>query len=425
MTSRITATYRDTHGNPLRGRWEINLSDRLSNLSDDKIYPAGRIASGHLGIAPDAPSMDVTVPSTDDPRIAQRGWHLVIRTSFTCDRDDEEYRITEIPTGVTLDLSDFVPVEIDDPLGSGVIIKGPPGPKGEQGPQGDQGDQGPQGETGDRGPQGLKGDTGDTGAQGEQGPQGDQGPPGPKGDTGDQGPQGLKGETGDQGPAGRDVTSITADAGELTATITYSDGSTASLNLPPGPQGDQGPQGDKGDQGPQGPQGDQGDPGPQGDQGPQGDTGDQGPQGVGVTSIVADPGGLTATITYTDDTTDTITLPVGPKGDPGDQGPQGPQGDPGPQGVGVENVHSYITPLGETVMTVILDSGQTVGNVVLPPGPQGPPGADGADATLPEGLATEAWTLLTIREHTPPIRVVTEYPDPREPGTLYILVEEE
>lgn len=59
--------------------------------------------------------------------------------------------------------------------------------------------------------------------------------------------------------------------------------------------------------GPPGPKGDQGDPGPKGDQG---DTGDVGPAGRGIASITGEA--ELATVTYSDDTTSTLTLPAGP-----------------------------------------------------------------------------------------------------------------
>ena len=113
-----------------------------------------------------------------------------------------------------------------------------------RGLQGPQGDQGPSGAKGLQGDKGEKGDKGDRGPQGLQGPRGEQGPTGPQGPKGD---KGDKGDPGEQGPIG-----------------------------PQGPKGDKGDKGDPGLQGPEGPQGIQG---IQGEQGPKGDKGDQGNDG--------------------------------------------------------------------------------------------------------------------------------------------------
>ena len=71
--------------------------------------------------------------------------------------------------------------------------------KGLQGPQGDQGPSGAKGLQGDKG---EKGDKGDRGPQGLQGPRGEQGPTGAQGPKGDKGDKGIQGEQGPEGPQG-------------------------------------------------------------------------------------------------------------------------------------------------------------------------------------------------------------------------------
>ncbi len=151
--------------------------------------------------------------------------------------------------------------------GSGELLTGPTGPKGDTGdtgPKGDTGPTGPQGETGPKGDIGPKGETGatglkgDTGATGAVGPKGDTGPQGIKGDSGATGSKGDRGDTGPQGIAG-----------------------TA------GAKGDTGLQGIQGTKGDTGATGAKGDTGLQGIQGVKGDTGATGPKGD--TGAAADP----------------------------------------------------------------------------------------------------------------------------------------
>ena len=152
-----------------------------------------------------------------------------------------------------------------------------------------------------------RGDVGVTGAQGEQGVQGVQGI------------QGIQGETGLQGMQG--------DIGSSAYQVAVANGFVGTevewlLSL----IGDQGIQGEVGPQGIQGVQGLTGDTGPQGIQGIQGDTGDQGIQGItgdtgnGIDNITRTSGTGTAgttdvyTITYTDATTDTLSVYNGADG---------------------------------------------------------------------------------------------------------------
>lgn len=109
-----------------------------------------------------------------------------------------------------------------------------------------------------------------------------------------------------------------------TYTMTFSDGSTATIDVTNGKKGDIGPAGPKGDIGPQGlqgPQGEKGDTGATGAVGPKGDKGD-----IGETGPKGDA------FTYADFTAEQLAALKGEKGDKGDTGATGPQGPQGVQG---------------------------------------------------------------------------------------------
>ena len=164
--------------------------------------------------------------------------------------------------------------------------------------------------------------------------------------------------TGADGADGVGVESITDEDADGVATVTLSDGSTSSLPLPRGPEGERGPQGESGPQGergqagpagvqgetgPAGPRGEtgetgprgvQGEPGPRGETGPAGPVGPAGPQGPqGETG----PAGADSTVPGP-------TGPQGPAGATGPQGPTGPAGPAGPQGAPgvVSSASSYV-----------------------------------------------------------------------------------
>ena len=204
---------------------------------------------------------------------------------------------------------------------------------GPQGPVGPRGATGEQGERGIQGPQGVQGIQGIAGPQGNQGPQGAQGVQGPKGDKGDAGAGfkvvGTLSNVNQLPTPSAEIQNeaylVTIDGayhlyiitGEAPNLLWTDCGRIEGIQGPQGPQGIQGPQGPKGDTGDTGPKGDQGIQGPQGQQGIQGATGN------GIYSITLDNGTAVSggtqyvmTITYTDNTTSTLTFiaPVGPTG---------------------------------------------------------------------------------------------------------------
>ena len=129
-----------------------------------------------------------------------------------------------------------------------------------------------------------------------------------KGEQGEQGPVGPEGPQGEQGETGISIVSFTPKSETSTTliyTVTFSDGTTQDVAIPKGAKGDTGATGP---------------------QGPQGDT------GVSITGLVKTGETDTDTlynVTFSNGTTQQVSIPKGEKGDTGSQGPAGPQG---PQG---------------------------------------------------------------------------------------------
>ena len=170
-------------------------------------------------------------------------------------------------------------------------------------------------------------------------------------------PVGPRGLTGATGAAGRGITSVTA-AG-ATATVTYTDNATGTFTLPVGPRGATGATGA---------------------------AGADGSDGRGITMVTAV--GATATVTYTDSTTGTFTLPAGPQGATGNTGltgMTGATGGIGPTGVAGRGITS-VTAAGTTATVTYTDA--STGTFSLPLGPQGATGNTGpTGATGPTGPA--------------------------------------
>ena len=402
MATIITANWL-TNDQPARGYFDIDLSERLVDRQNDRIYPRGRFASGPLKVNP---SLHVTVPSTDDPLFSHTDFGVWVTVHFDDKRLDERYFLNALPSDATLDLSDYEPVRYQ-PDGTGVVV-GADG-RGIAGITVEQADgvthlviTYDDGETErvllpmdeitvnvepalsidrveqvtpdtmtvwltdgtsvdielPRGPQGVPGKDG---ADGAPGVDGKDGAPGPQGPAGPEGPQGLPGKDGAAGPQG-----------------------------PAGPEGPQGPQGLPGKDGAPGANGTDGAIGPQGPAGADGVDGTvsfedlteeqreslRGPQGVPGT-----PGA---------DGKDGAAGPQGPEGPQGPQGLPGKDGVPGPQGpagpAGADGVDGTVS--FEDLTEEQRESLRGPQGVPGKDGVNGAPGADGKDGTVgPQGPA--------------------------------------
>lgn len=318
MATIITANWM-TNDQPARGYFDIDLSERLVDRQNDRIYPRGRFASGPLKVDP---SLHVTVPSTDDPLFSHTDFGVWVTIHFDDKRWDERYFLNALPSDTTIDLSDIEPVRYQ-PDGTGVVV-GADG-RGITGISVETADgvtelvieyddgttervtlpmdeitvnvepalsidrveqvtpgtmtvwmtdgtsvdielpQGPQGVPGTPGVDGAPGVDGKDGAPGPQGPEGPQGLPGKDGADGAPGADGKDGAAGPQGPQGE----------QGPQGLPGKDGADGAPG-PAGPQGPQGLPGKDGAVGPEGPAGPQGPAGPEGPQGPAGPAGDGG-----------------------------------------------------------------------------------------------------------------------------------------------------
>uniref|UniRef100_U3JIS5 Thrombospondin-like N-terminal domain-containing protein n=1 Tax=Ficedula albicollis TaxID=59894 RepID=U3JIS5_FICAL len=195
----------------------------------------------------------------------------------------------------------------------GMLIEGPPGPRG------------PAGLTG---PPGLQGPVGPPGDPGERGPPGRPGLPGADGLAGPPGTMLMLpfrfGGDGEKGPT------ISAQEAQAQAILQQA---RIAMRGPPGPMGLTGRPGPVGGPGAAGAKGESGEPGPQGPRGVQGAPGPSGKAGKrgrpgadGARGMPGEPGAKG------DRGFDGLPGLPGDKGNRGDRGPQGPPGLPGEDG---------------------------------------------------------------------------------------------
>jgi hypothetical protein len=110
-------------------------------------------------------------------------------------------------------------------------VPGPRGPRGFQGPVGPPGRDGADGEPGRNGRPGQAGTPGSSGVDGQNGVDGPKGDKGDKGEKGDKGDKGEKGDPGSDGAPGRGIQSFSCDGiGNLSVTVTYTDGTTETVS---------------------------------------------------------------------------------------------------------------------------------------------------------------------------------------------------
>lgn len=257
MATVITANWL-TNDQPARGYFDIDLSERLVDRQNDRIYPRGRFASGPLKTDP---SLHVAVPSTDDPLFSHTDFGVWVTIHFDDKRLDERYYLNALPSDTTIDLSDIEPVRYQ-PDGTGVVV-GADG-RGIAGITVETADgvtelviEYDDGTTErvtlpmdeitvnvepalsiDRVEQVTPGTmtvwmTDGTSVVIEL-PGGPQGKDGKDFTYADFTPEQLEALRGPRGYAGRGVESITDEDGDGVATVTYSDGETADLPLPAG-----------------------------------------------------------------------------------------------------------------------------------------------------------------------------------------------
>ena len=115
---RVYGTWHGMDGSLKAGNYTVQYPNRVTSTTDDVIVPAGTFATGMLQTSNlSAPSLDVMIPATDDPSLAQTGLTATITVTFSDYSTVESYVIT-VPyanrpvasggTGVGVDLRTVV-----------------------------------------------------------------------------------------------------------------------------------------------------------------------------------------------------------------------------------------------------------------------------------------------------------------------------
>lgn len=89
---RVYGTWKNLDGTYKQGSYRVTVP-RVTSPTDDVIIPGGEIAWGDLSLS--TPSLDVMLPSTDDPDIYESNWKVRIDITFL-QGEDETY-VIDIP----------------------------------------------------------------------------------------------------------------------------------------------------------------------------------------------------------------------------------------------------------------------------------------------------------------------------------------
>ena len=122
-THRVYATYRSlTDGSWLAGTVTVSLPVDVHSVTDDAIIPKGRHLQQDLNVDSGSPSLDITVPASDDPDNLPQDFYVEVSVQLTNPRVTYTYRIPT-PLGGETNLRtilDPASVTVDGPLYVGV-----------------------------------------------------------------------------------------------------------------------------------------------------------------------------------------------------------------------------------------------------------------------------------------------------------------
>jgi hypothetical protein len=126
---RLTGVYVNESGGRISGTVRFTPSQALVDVETEKIVvPRTRGSVLRTGV------LDISLPATDDPGLSPQNWHYRVVEDFPGGRTFDLQLPSDL-IGTTLNLADFVPMDLVPPDLQGTIR----GPKGDPGPAGPPG----------------------------------------------------------------------------------------------------------------------------------------------------------------------------------------------------------------------------------------------------------------------------------------------
>ena len=122
---RLYGTWNNQNGTKKSGAYTVTIPQRVTSATDDVIIPPGVFASGKLNTGA-GPSLDLMVPTTDDPDVIPHDWQIVVTVSFD-DKDapTEVYYLSPSIVGGPINLRKVLLPSNAAPI-SDVLFRGEP-----------------------------------------------------------------------------------------------------------------------------------------------------------------------------------------------------------------------------------------------------------------------------------------------------------
>lgn len=93
-TVRVYGTWRNHDGSKKAGKYTVTMPVRVTNATDDVIFPAGTFGDSLDTANNSQPSMSVQVPASDDPDNTPSGWQVTVNVTFTDGATPEKYTLS-------------------------------------------------------------------------------------------------------------------------------------------------------------------------------------------------------------------------------------------------------------------------------------------------------------------------------------------
>lgn len=119
---RVYGTWNNLNGTRKAGAYRVSIPQRVVDVPDDVMIPAGVFTSGSLVTTPGGVSLDVLAPAVDDADISPRDWGLLVDVTFSDGSLAEQFLIRPSIAAGQINLRTVTPITAANPTGDPVVV---------------------------------------------------------------------------------------------------------------------------------------------------------------------------------------------------------------------------------------------------------------------------------------------------------------